>query len=221
MRIAAHQPFSIFVFYWTDVLKRLNTVRLFAALALTLSTHAELIDRIAVSVGNRVITQNDLERQIRVVAFQNGVKPDLSPANKRAVAEKMIQQKLIQIDLETSRYPQPVPAELVPAIEEFKKTHFMDSAEYERSLSAYQITEQDLLDLLVWQRTLLNFIEIRFETGVQVSEVEVDAYAREKKMTTAEAERALISQRADEQADHWLRDVRRRTEIIVHDEVFK
>jgi len=202
-------------------LKRLIPIWLFAALALALGMQAELIDRIAVSVGNRVITQNDLERQIRVVAFQNGVKPDLSPANKRAVAEKMIQQKLIQIDLETSRYPQPIPAELTPAIEEFKKTHFMDSAEYERALAAYQITEQDLLDMLVWQRTLLNFIELRFETGVQVSEAEVDAYAREKKMTTAEAERALISQRADEQADHWLRDVRRRTEVIVHDEVFK
>jgi hypothetical protein len=133
----------------------------------------------------------------------------------------MIQQKLIQLDLETSRYPQPIPAELTPAVEEFKKTHFMDSAEYQRALAAYGITEQDLLDLLVWQRTLLNFIEIRFETGVQVTEAEVDAYAREKKMTTADAERALISQRADEQADQWLRDVRRRTEVIVHEEVFQ
>jgi len=164
-------------------LKRLIPAWLFAALALALGAQAELIDRIAVSVGNRVITQNDLELQIRVVAFQNGVKPDLSPANKRAVAEKMIQQKLIQIDLETSRYPQPIPAELMPAIEEFKKTHFMDSAEYERALAAYRITEQDLLDMLVWQRTLLNFIELRFETGVQVSEAE--------KATLAEISNAL------------------------------
>ena len=200
---------------------RLAPVRLLAALALAVIAHADLIDRIAVSVGNRVITQSDLERQIRVVAFQNGVKPDLSPANRRAMANKMIQQKLIQLDLETSRYPQPIPAELTPAVEEFKKTHFMDSAEYQRALAAYGITEQDLLDLLVWQRTLLNFIEIRFETGVQVTEAEVDAYAREKKMTTADAERALISQRADEQADQWLRDVRRRTEVIVHEEVFQ
>jgi hypothetical protein len=202
-------------------LSRLAPVRLLAALALAVIAHADLIDRIAVSVGNRVITQSDLERQIRVVAFQNGVKPDLSPANRRAMANKMIQQKLIQLDLETSRYPQPIPAELTPAVEEFKKTHFMDSAEYQRALAAYGITEQDLLDLLVWQRTLLNFIEIRFETGVQVTEAEVDAYAREKKMTTADAERALISQRADEQADQWLRDVRRRTEVIVHEEVFQ
>jgi hypothetical protein len=200
---------------------RLAPIRVLTLLALGLSARAEIIDRIAVSVGNRVITQSDLDRQIRVIAFQNGVKPDLSPANKRAVADKMIQQKLIERELESSRYPRPLPADLAPAVEEFKKAHYEDEAAYQRAMAEYSITEQDLLDVLVWERTLLNFIAIRFETGVQVAEPEVEAYARQNTVTAAEAERALISQRADEQVDQWLRDVRRRTEVIVHDEVFQ
>jgi peptidyl-prolyl cis-trans isomerase SurA len=196
-------------------------IKIAAMLATAAVARAEIIDRIAVSVGYRVIAQSDLERQIRVIAFQNGAKPDLSPANKHAVAEKMIQQKLIQVELENSRYPQPTPAELMPAIEEFKKQHFKDEAEYQRALAEYNITEQDLLSLLVWERTLLQFIELRFETGVQVSEQDVSAYAAQKNLPTADAERALISERADQQADQWLRDVRRRTEVIVHEEAFQ
>jgi hypothetical protein len=60
----------------------------------------EIIDRIAVSVGNRVITASDLDREIRVAAFQDGVKADFSPAHKRKTVESMIEQKLIQIELE-------------------------------------------------------------------------------------------------------------------------
>ena len=147
-------------------------------LLFALAARAELIDRIAVSVGNRVITQSDLERQIRVIAFQNGVKPDLSPANKRAVADKMIEQKLIQRELENTRYPMPAASELAPAIEEFKKTHFPDDAAYQRALAEYHITEQDLLDVLLWERTLLRFIQIRFESGVLVTDQEAADYAQ-------------------------------------------
>jgi hypothetical protein len=185
------------------------------------AAQAEIIDRIAVSVGNRVITQSDLERQIRVIAFQNGKEPDFSAANKHAVAEQMIQQKLIQTEIENSRYPSPSPADLAPAIEEFKKDHFPDEAGYQQALAAAHITEQDLLDVLVWERTLLNFIEIRFESGVLASNQEIADYARDNKVTPAEAERSLVATRADQQVDEWLRTTRRRTPVIMHEEALQ
>src|SRR5208283_3476998 len=52
--------------------------------------HAEIVDRIAVSVGNRVITTSDLDRQIRVSAFLNGAKADQSAPARRAMAERMV-----------------------------------------------------------------------------------------------------------------------------------
>ena len=33
---------------------------------------------------------------------------------------------------------------------------------------SYGITEEDFKELLLWQRTLLLFIQVRFETGVQL-----------------------------------------------------
>ena len=207
------------------------------AMAMALAARGEIIDRIAASVGNRVITASDLDRELRVAAFQDGVKPDFSPARKRATAEAMIEQKLIRTELANSRYPLPDPAELAPAIEQFKKAHFKDDPQYRATLAEYGIAEEDFKELLLWQRTLLLFIQVRFETGVQLSAQDVEEYFTKTVKPAAEAahpgqpvsledyrdqiERKLTGQRADQQMDIWLRDVRRRTNVVLHEEVLR
>jgi len=202
-----------------------------------MSAHGEIIDRIAASVGNRVITASDLDREIRVAAFQDGVKPDFSPARKRTTVEAMIEQKLIRTELANSRYPLPNPAELAPAIEQFKKEHFKDDQQYRATLAEYGISEDDFKELLLWQRTLLLFIQVRFETGVQLTPQDVEEYFTKTVKPAAEAahpgqpvtledyrnqiEKTLTGQRADQQMDLWLREVRRRTNVIVHEEVLQ
>ncbi len=212
-------------------------IRIACALLAVLAANAEIIDRIAVSVDLRVITQSDLDRAIRVAAFQDGVKLDFSASRKHAVAQMLIEQKLIQIELENSRYPLPDPAELAPAIELFKKEHFKSDAEYNAALASYGITEQDFRAMLLWQRTLLLFVQVRFETGSQVSEQEIQEYFDKNVKPKAEAahpgqpvtledfreqiEKTLSGQRTDQQLDAWLRDVRKRSNIVVHEEVLR
>ena len=197
---------------------------------------AEIIDRIAVSVGDRVITVSDIEREIRVNSFLNGTRPDLSRASKRATAEKMVEQKLIQRELETSRYPQPDPGEIEPALAEFKATQFKDDAEYASALADYGITDQDVRNELLWQRTLLRFIGIRFRPGVQVSDEDIQKYFQESVEPAARAahpgqpvtledyrnqiEEKLTGDRADQEMDRWLKEARKRTEIVYHEEAF-
>ena len=208
-----------------------------ALAALAAPAQRQIIDRIAVSVGNRVVTQNDLDRAIRVAAFQDGVKLDFSAARKKAVAQALTEQKLIQIELESSRYPLPDPAEIAPAIEQFKKEHFKDDAAYRAALAEYGITEQDFRDMLLWQRTLLLFVQLRFETGAPVTETEIQQYFEKNVKPKAEAahpgqpvlledfrgqiEQAISGQRTDQQVDTWLKEVRRRTHIVVHEEVLR
>jgi parvulin-like peptidyl-prolyl isomerase len=206
-------------------------------MALAMAARGEIIDRIAASVGNRVITASDLDRQIRVAAFQDGVKPDFSPPSKRATAEAIVEQKLIQTELANSRYPLPDPAELAPAIEQFKKSHFKDDSQYRATLADYGITEEDFTELLLWQRTLLLFIQMRFETGVQLAAQDVEEYFAKTVKPAAEAahpgqsvsledyrdqiERKLIGDRANQQMDIWLREVRKRTNVVLHEEVLR
>jgi parvulin-like peptidyl-prolyl isomerase len=208
-----------------------------AAMVLALAAPGEIIDRIVASVGNRVITSSDLDRELRVAAFQDGVKPDLSPARKRAAVEAMIEQKLIRMELANSRYPLPDPAELAPAIEQFKKEHFKDDQQYRAALDAAGIREDDFRELLLWQRTLLLFVQVRFETGVQLGPQEVEEYFAKTVKPAAEAAhpgqpvsvedyhdqiaRTLTGRRADQQMDIWLRDVRKRTNVVLHEEALQ
>jgi peptidyl-prolyl cis-trans isomerase SurA len=198
---------------------------------------AVVIDRIAVSVGNQVITASDLDREIRVTAFLNGVKPDFSPQNKRATADRMVEQKLIRKELETSRYPTPSPAQIEPILAKFKQERFADDAAYRQSLRDYGITEQDVKAMLLWQRTLLLFVEVRFRPGVQVGDQEIQDYFTKVVEPAARAahpgqpvaledyrnqiEQTLAGEREDRQMDDWLKQARSRTEIVYHEEVLQ
>jgi parvulin-like peptidyl-prolyl isomerase len=147
-----------------------------AAAALAAVAHAEIIDRIAVSVGNSVITASDLDREVRVTALLNSMPPDFTPASKRATAERLIEQKLIRREIELSRYPTPDAATVEPVLEESRKTHFKSDDDFRRALAEYGITEQDVKDQLLWQLTLLRFIEVRFRPGIQATDQDIRDY---------------------------------------------
>ena len=198
---------------------------------------AEVIDRIAVSVGNAVITASDLDREIRVTAFLNGVKPEFSSAAKRATADRMVEQKLVRRELELSRFPAPDASAVEAEWNEFRKQRYPEGSALERALAEYGITEQGVKDALLWQLTLLRFIEIRFRPGVQVSDSDIEEYFEKDVRPAAEASRpsqsssledyrdrireTLTGQRADVELDNWLKEVRQRTEIVFHEEVFQ
>jgi hypothetical protein len=204
---------------------------------LVLFLHAEIIDRIAVSVGNQVITTSDIERQIRVSAFLSGAKPDLSPAAKRKAAEAIVDQTLVRRELETSRYPEPAPAELDAAFDEFKKKYYPSDDAYRRALAEYGITEAEVKEELHRQRTWMSFVGVRFHPAIQVSDRDIREYFDN---TVAPAARAanpgaevtlddyrdrivtkLTGDLEDRQMEQWLSEARRRTEIVYREEAFR
>ncbi len=197
----------------------------------------DIIDRVAVSVGNSVITTSDLDREIRVNAFLNGTTPDFSPMAKRATADRMVEQKLIRRELELNRYPAVDPSAVESELEDFRKQRFPSEAELQRALADAGLTEQEIKDQLTWQLTLLRFIDVRFRPAVQVSEPEIADYfektvkpaaqaAHPKETVTLEdyrddIEETLAGQRADKELDNWLKETRQRTEIVYHEEALQ
>jgi len=214
-------------------------LRLLPCLALLLCAllHAEIIDRIAASVGNLVITASDLDRQIRVAAFLNRTQPDFSPASRRAMAERMVDQKLILRELDNSRYPAPAAAEVDPIFEKFKKDNFASDEEYRRALADDGVSEQDVRDQLLWERRLLLFIDVRFRPGVQVSAQDIEDYftrvvepaaraAHPDQPVTLDSYRAQIEEkltgdRVDQQMNAWLANAKRRTDVVFHEEALQ
>lgn len=198
---------------------------------------AAVIDRIAVTVGNRAITSSDIEREIRVTAFLNGQAPDLSAAGRRAAAERMVEQTLVRREQESSRYPAPQPAEIEPALAAFRRRYFPADADYRRALAQCGIGDRDVRDALLWQRTLLQFVDVRFRPAVQITADEIQRYfdtvlapklrAAKPGETPAlddyrdQIEDTLAGQREDREMDRWLREARLLTPIIYHDEAFQ
>jgi hypothetical protein len=204
---------------------------------LVLSASATIIDRIAVSVGNRVITSSDIDREIRVAAFLNGVKPDLSPTSRRAAAGRMVEQTLVRLEVENSRYPAPADADVQAALDDFKKQHYPDDTSYKKALADYGLAEKDVLNQIAWQRTLLSYIDIRFRPSVQVTDQEINDYFQKVVKPAAEAahpgqpvaldayrdqiEQALAGKKVDEEMNRWLAQAKQRIAIVYRDEAFQ
>ena len=201
-----------------------------------LAVHAAIIDRIAVSVGNRVITVADLDREVRITAFLNNAKPDFSAANKRKTAERMVDQTLIRSEIEVSRYLLPTAGEIDAALRELKN-RYADEPAYRGALAQYGISEDDLKTMLLWQLTLVRFIDARFRPGIQISAGQIQKYFNEHVRPSLEQahpgksaslddyregiEQTLTGEAANQQVEQWLKDARGRTRIDYHEEVFR
>jgi hypothetical protein len=199
--------------------------------------HANIIDRIAVSVGNQAITVSDVDREVRVAAFLNRAQPDFSPANRRATAERMVSQTLILRELENSRYPVPPVSEIDPILDKFQKDNFASVDDYLRALAAAGITDPQLRDELLWQRRLLQFIDVRFRPAVQVTEQEIEDYFHKTVEPAAEAahpgepvtideyhdriEEKLTGDQVDRQMNTWMENQRQRSLVTFHEDAFK
>jgi hypothetical protein len=199
--------------------------------------HGEIIDRIAVSVGNRVIASSDVERQIRVSAFLSDAKPDLSAAARRAMAGRMVEQTLIRQEIETGSYPVPGRGEVEPEFQAFRARLHPNPEELARALAAAGISEADLKTELLWELTLTRFVDSRFLPGVQVTPEEIQKYFDSVVAPMArkahpdqpvdledyrdEIETKLAGERADRDMDRWLKEARGRAAVIFHEEAFQ
>jgi hypothetical protein len=212
-------------------------LRWLIALLLSVIAGAEIIDRIAVSVGSQVITASDIDREIRVGALLDGKPPDFSAAARRAAAGRMVEQRLIRRELEISRYPVPSLSGADPVLDKIKQERYSTDAAWRQALSQQGVSEQDVIDERLWQSTLSYFIGSRFRSGVQVSDEEIRDYFEKTVKPLAEAARpgqsasledyrgqiedTLTGRRADEETDKWLVEARARTVIVYHDEAFQ
>jgi hypothetical protein len=202
-------------------------------LVAAVSSHAEIIDRIAVTVANRVVTESEIYRQIRITAFLNGEKPDFSEENKRRTADRLVEQELIRREIETTRYIS-AEADSEPLYQKFRK-QYKDDVAYHRALAEYSVTDEDVKEAFEWQATFLEFVAARFRPGVQLTDAELKEYydaelapklaAAGEKSSFEEAkkdvESILTQRRVDNALDRWLGQARTQTRIRYHREVLQ
>jgi uncharacterized protein YqeY len=196
-----------------------QTAKLSAVFFCSLAS-AVIIDRMAVVVGNRVIKDSDIERDIRLTDYLNGDKLDLSPAARRKAAQRLIDQALIRKEVDTGRYTTPSAAEIESFLKQVKN--------HRENLQPYGITQQELEAQVRWQITVLHFIDQRFRPAVLISDQEIQDYYqahaaefRDPKTGKAltvddvrdQIQDILAAPKVNKEFEDWLDRARKRTSI--------
>jgi peptidyl-prolyl cis-trans isomerase SurA len=185
---------------------------------------AEVIDRIAVTVGKQIIAESQVTEEIRVTAFLDGKAPDWSKDNRAKTVNRLVDQTLIRREIDATRFPEAPPEEGAKLLEQLKA----GMKDFSTSLAALHLSEAVVQRHLQWQVTFLRFVEFRFKPGVEVSDADLkDFYATQVKEwkqqgkpvpefdeVRGDLERLLTSKYVDQALDRWLGDQRTQTAIV-------
>jgi hypothetical protein len=208
---------------------------IFAASLLLGTLHAEIIDRIAVTVGDRVISEQQVLHEIRIAAFLNRETANVSAATRRDAAERLVKQDLIRREMEETHYPLPEKSEADP-LENQIIADYGGETPYMAALAAAGLDRRDVRDELWWQLTTLRFIDYRFRPAVHVPQSAIDAYYNQqlekwkaqgqKNVPSLEdsrdsIEKILIEEQVDQALDHWLTEQRRLVNVRYRDEALR
>jgi hypothetical protein len=196
---------------------------------------SEIVDRLAITVGHEVITQLQLDEELRVTAFLNHKPIDRGLNWRRDAADRLVEQYLIRHEIELSRYPLPESQEVAAYWDSVLADQGGASA-FEAALRSYTLTENALKQHLALQLSTLRFVDYRFASDAAVADSTIEAaYQREigswsqthrEKPPSLDAARerirkALTAERADAALEAWLAERRQQLTIVYLDKALE
>ena len=184
-------------------------------LLLVLAAIAGIVDRVAVVVGGSVITESEVLDDLRLTEFLNSEPLDLSPGQRRAAAERLVDQQLIRKEMEIGRYAGPSAAEADAMLRSLRQQRFPGDAEFHAALERYGITENQLEQHLLWQLTVMRFTDSRFRPAAP------EASEPSANRADPNASAPVAGADVDQQLNAWLKETRGGTKIVFKEEAFQ
>lgn len=198
------------------------TSRRIAALVLSCSlAQAVVVDRIAIVAGKKIIKESDIVKDLRLTAFLNQEPLNCAAEARKKAASRLLDQQFIREEIESGDYPKATIAETQDTLDKLIKSRYRTAVAYKNALAVYGISEDELKARLLWQLTVLRFIDARFRSATYVSDDEIrqyyDAHPRQfgADLTAARTkiEDLLIGERTDKAFYEWLDQRRQATTI--------
>ena len=162
--------------------------RTLLTLAVAALLRGEVVDRIAVRVGNRVITASEVDLRVRLAAFQNREKVEMTAARRKEAAGQLVDQRLVEREMALGHYPRLEAEKRALLLPAYVAQNFGgDAGALGASLAAYGLTAGELEEDLARQADLLTFLGLRFrlndDTGK--SDADLDVWLRDQRARTA------------------------------------
>ena len=191
---------------------------------------AEIVDRIVAVVDGRVITWSSALAEANYQAFRDGREPlrTLEGKNLEKVVSQMIDRELIEKEKEISLFTPPDNQAANRALEEIRK-QFSNQEAYQKALGRYGLTEEELVQHLTQESSIMAFIDYRLHPQVRLSGDMVETYYRDTLLpqlreqgqsevpslagVRGQIEQVLVQQEINRLLDAWVQDLRKRAEI--------
>jgi hypothetical protein len=189
------------------------TSRRIAALLLSCSlAQAVIVDRIAIIAGKKIIKDSDIVNDLKLTAFLNQEPLTITAAARKKAASRLLDQQFIRDEIESGDYPKATVAETQDTLDKLIKSRYRTPAAYKNALAIYGISEDDLKARLLWQLTVLRFIDARFRSSAYVSDDEIRQYhdshqqqfGADLAAARSKIEDLLIAGRTDKAFYDWL-----------------
>ncbi len=193
---------------------------------------AEIIDRIVATVADTVVTRSDVMLQLRVRAFLDQQPLDVTVPEQKQAVDRLIEQALVRREVEITRYRPPDMADVDTMLEQLKQQRFPSDNAYQQELQKYGVTNEQMREALLWQLTVLRFVDYRFRPGIQVSNADVESYYQREIAQRAKTEgkdrppldevrerieEALTGQRVDEALSRWIAQARVQVRVKIYE----
>ncbi len=207
----------------------IKTILLF--LLFSILVPAVTVDRIALVVNHRIVTEIQLDEEIRVTALLNHEPIKRDQQFRRAAADRLVEQELVHHEMELSGFPFPAPEQINTTLDGIAN-QFGGLDAFQKDMKTYQLNEAILKQHIGFQLMVLRFVDSRFRPDVEISEKDIRDYYqrelakwRETQKTTPPTleqsrksiEKAISDERVDYALASWLEETRKEVSIIYLD----
>jgi len=195
-----------------------------------------VLDRIAVIVGKHAIKTSDIDVDLRRTAFLNLEPVRTDPNDKLRSAERLIDQEIIRQEIISGGFRRPAEDQAAGVEGQLTRDRFACSeARLRAELARYGLSENDLREQLLWQLTVLSFIDQRFQAGAVVPDEDVRSYydrhlaelrrqypqANSYAALEPQIRKLIEGERVNESFNQWLNQARNRYRIEYKQEALK
>ena len=188
----------------------------------------ELLDRVAITVGLEVITEQEIYEQVRITAFLDGKEPVFTQQALRDTADRMVMQRLLLLDMRSNGFPMPTEEEVEAAMAASQKQYWGSNEAFERSTREANLDPLAIRLFLRAAVATLKYVDFRFRPAVRISdtallerymqrfpqeegEKSTEPPAFEDMRDALEAE--LAEESLDSTMERWLQDARTQAEV--------
>ncbi len=182
---------------------------------------AVIVDRIAIVADNKIIKDSDISSDLKLTAFLNQEPLSFTTTARKKAANRLLEQGFIRDEMEAGNYSQASVEEMQQTLNGLIKSRYRTPAAFKNALATYGISEDDLTARLLWQLTVLRFIDARFRSSANVTDQEIRQYydAHQQQFPAGldtsreKIEDTLAGERTNQAFYDWLDRRRKKTSI--------